>query len=664
MPRDFLYSKRVIIKEDRLFAVSARNGTMSQASVDGHGLWLGDTRFLSEYYMLVNGKRTEPEKLDVDPGGVTWHLRAGEFQITRERYLASGLHERITIANSSDGPRDVELEFVFGADFAAMLAVRGIVHLAPRQPATIDVSDRGLLLRDRGGARRLTEIVIVPPGPKQTLRLEPREAAQLEVHVLPRAGIEVPNFDEGAYKIREIYDRWAGECAHFETDNPVLNELIEQSRDDMRMLCDRYPTGIYPTGGLPWFAVPFGRDALFTSMFAMPMNPRIASGALKFLAAHQGKVDNPETEEQPGKILHEVRTGDAVESGIWPHILYGTVDATALFVVACVEMHDWTGDDALLDELLPAVERALGWCEEWGDTDGDGWIDYRGARARNQGWKDSDDSTTRPDGTLAPNPVGLCEVQGYWYRALLGMSRRRPELKARAEDVRRRFNKDFWMRREKFVAQALDGEHRQVQAITSNPGHCLWTSILPPARARAVAKRLMEADLWSGWGIRTLSDLAVNYDPCSYHNGSVWPHDCAIAAAGMRLAGCDREAERVARMILEAGMAFPDRRLPELWCGTSREPGELPDDYRNSCSPQNWAAASVFSLLSTMLGLNADSKQRRLRIAPLGTSLFTRLEVTGLHFAGERLDFAVEGTDVKLGRVPSGIKVAVQAEVG
>jgi len=320
-------------------------------------------------------------------------------------------------------------------------------------------------------------------------------------------------------------------------------------------------------------------------------------------------------------------------------------------------MHEWTGDDALLDELLPAVDRALQWCEEWGDTDGDGWIDYRGARARNQGWKDSDDSTTHTDGRLAQNPVGLCEVQGYWYRALLGMSRRRPELKRRADDVRRRFNRDFWMPREKFVAQALDAEHKQVQAITSNPGHVLWTSILPPARVRAVASRLMEPDLWSGWGIRTLSDLAVNYDPCSYHNGSVWPHDCTLAVAGMRMAGRDRDAEHVARALLEAGMAFPYRRLPELWCGTSREPGELPDDYRNSCAPQNWAAASVFSLLSTLLGLNADSKQRRLRIDPIPTPLFTRLEVTGLHFAGERLDFAVEGTEVKLGRVPRGIKV-------
>ncbi len=630
---------------------------MEAASVDGHGLWLGDTRYLSEYYMLVNGRRTEPISLDATPGGVVWRLRTSTFDVVRERYLASGLHERITITNAGSVATNADLEFVFGADFAAMLEVRGLVHLPPKPPASIGASERGLLLKDGDGSRRLTEIVLEPQGARHRLALGPGESATFEVHVLPRHGIEVPEFDAGAEKIRDIYHRWAGESAHFVTDNPALNELIEQSRDDMRMLCDRYPTGIYPTGGLPWFAVPFGRDALFTSMFALPMNPRIAHGALRFLAAHQGKRDDQETEEQPGKILHEVRTGDVVDAGVWPHILYGSVDATALFLVALADTHDWTGDDSLLDELWPAAEKALAWCANIGDTDGDGWIDYRGARARNQGWKDSDDSLTHIDGRLAPLPAGLCEVQAYCYRALLGMSRRRPELKDVAADLRKRFIRDFWMPRERFVAQALDGEHQQVRAISSNPGHCLWSGVLPETRARQVAARLMEPDMWSGWGIRTLSAGAVNYDPCSYHNGSVWPHDCAVAAAGMRMAGCDGEAELLARTVLEAGATFPDCRPPELWCGTPRHGDETPDDYRNSCSPQNWAAGSVFSMLSTLLGLQADAPRRRMRIAPLATPLFSRLEVTGLHFAGERIDFAVEGTEVKLGRVPKGIKV-------
>ena len=647
----------MVLKEDRLFAVSGRNGSMITDSPDGHGLWLGDTRFLSDYHLLIDGQEAEPVDLVVDQGSITFKLEAAGLRLSRERYFARGLHELITVANESPAPIEADIDLVFAADFAAMLAVRGIVPRLPADPVEVVEGDRGIHLRQGRRGSRVTEVIVSPRGNHHHVALAPGETFAIRVDVLPHLGIEVPEFREAQNRVRETYHTWSADCAAFHTDNPVLNALIDQSRDDIRMLCDRYPTGIYPTGGLPWFAVPFGRDALFTSIFAMAMNPRIAHGALGFLAAHQGKVDNRETEEQPGKILHEVRTGEVVDRGMWPHILYGTVDATPLYLVALAEMHDWTGDDELLDELWPSAEGALRWCQEIGDTDGDGWIDYRGARARNQGWKDSDDSLTHVDGTPAPLPAGLCEAQAYYYRGLLGMARRRPELKDTAEDVRRRFNRDFWMVREKYVAQALDGEHSQVRAISSNPGHCLWSGILAPARARAVADRLMRADMWSGWGIRTLSAEAVNYDPCSYHNGSVWPHDCTLAAAGLRVHGFGREAEQVARMILEAGMAFPDRRLPELWCGTSREPGENPDDYRNSCSPQNWAAASTFSLLTTLLGLQADARRGRLRLAPIQTSLYGRLEVTGLHFAGHRLDFAVEGNQVQLGRVPKGIKV-------
>ena len=655
--RNFLASERVVLKEDRLFAVSGRDGAMNGEGADGHGLWLGDTRFLSDYHVLIDGQEPVPVDLRIDRGSLAFELEAAGLRVRRERYLDRGLHDLITIVNDGSTPIGANVDLVFAADFAAMLAVRGIVPWLTTDPVEVVESDRGILLRQRDRGERVTEVIVDPMGNRHQVQLAPGETFTLRVDVLPHPGTEVAEFRDGQRRVRETYHRWSADCASFHTDNPALNELIEQSRDDMRMLCDRYPTGIYPTGGLPWFAVPFGRDALFTSMFALAANPRIAHGALRFLAAHQGKVENLETEEQPGKILHEVRTGEVVDRGMWPHILYGTVDATPLYLVALAEMHDWTGDDALLDELWPSAESALHWCQGIGDSDGDGWIDYRGARARNQGWKDSDDSLTRVDGTSAPLPAALCEVQAYHYRGLLGMARRRPELKDTANNLRRRFNRDFWMPGENFLAQAIDGEHKHVMAISSNPGHCLWAGILAPARARAVADRLMKPEMSSGWGIRTLSAEAINYDPCSYHNGSVWPHDCALAAAGLRLNGFGREAEQVARAILEAGLAFPDRRLPELWCGTPREPGGLPDAYRNSCSPQNWAAASTFSLLATLLGLQADAQRGQLRVAPIQTPLYKRLEVTGLHFAGHRLDFAVEGDQVQLGPVPKGIKV-------
>ncbi len=630
---------------------------MRAQSADGHGLWLGDTRYLCDFHVLVDGEEPQLKDLHIEGGFIDFKLTAGRLRVRRERYIDHGMHDRITFSNTGTERVNAHLELRFDNDFAAMLIVRGIIPPQPRRGLREIGGERGLELWEQNGSSRLTEIIMDPPGRHHRLSLEPGDSFVLRVDVLPRLGIKVAQFDTGVERVREHYEGWASECAHFVTDNPLLNELIEQSRDDMRMLCDRYPTGLYPTGGLPWFAVPFGRDAMFTSMFALPVNPNLARGALRYLALHQGKKDIPATEEQPGKILHEVRSGDVVDEGLWPHILYGTVDATALFLIGLAQTHDWTGDDSLLDELWPAAERALAWNRDIGDTDGDGWIDYRGARARNQGWKDSDDSTTHVDGRLAPNPVGLCEVQAYYYRALLGMSRRWPELKSVAAEWRARFNGEFWMPRERFIAQAIDADHQLVRAITSNPGHVLWSGIVPRSRAQAVAARMLAPDMFSGWGIRTLSSDAVNYDPCSYHNGSVWPHDCAVAAAGFAMYGCDREAELVARMILQAGMAFGDRRLPELWCGTPPVPGELPNSYRNSCSPQNWAASSTFSLLTTLLGLHADAPRRRLRISPIRTALFNRIEVTGLHFAGHRLDFSVDGDRVSLGKVPRGITV-------
>lgn len=636
-------SKRAVLKEDRCFAVSAPNGDMTAASADGYGLWQSDTRLLSEFRLLLDGREPEAVGLRGEAGSLAFELAAGDLHVLRERYVDRGLHERVTITNRGSSAIRTDVSLEYGSDFAAMLAVRGIVRDPPTRP------------------RAEPEVMIRPPGRRHRVELRPGQSFSLVIDVPVEGGVEIFNFDAGLARIRDSYRSWADDCAAFVTDNPTLNELLEQSRNDMRMLLDRYPTGIYPTAGIPWFAVPFGRDALLTSSFVLPMNPELARGALRFLAAHQGRRVDPATDEEPGKILHEVRDGAVVERGLWPHILYGTVDATPLFLCVLAEMADWTDDAALLDELWPAAEAALGWCDTYGDKDHDGYLEYGiGAEARNLGWKDSNDSLTNVDGSDVLRPAALCEVQGYLYRALLGMARKRPELKARAADLKRRFNSDFWIG-EHFVAQALDGNKRRVEAITSNPGHCLWAGILMADAARAVGERLVSPELFSGWGIRTLSTRAINYHPRSYHNGSVWPHDNAIAAAGLRASGFPGAAELVARATLEAGMAYSDRRLPELFSGSERTPGKRPEDYEASCRPQNWGAASAFQMINALLGLEADASRGQLRIAPVETALWNRIEVTGLHFAGRRLDFSVEGTRVKLGRVPAGIEVSTGA---
>ena len=629
----------------------------------GDGVWFADTRILSEFRLLIGGAEPEPVDAHTEDGQAVFRLTAGGLTVARTRYMDGGLRERITIANPGPETIEEEIELIVAADFAAMLAVRGnVADMPPPVPAPAVETADGLMITRRDWPGQASLVVVRPAGFKRRARLGPGKELTILVDVVPGAiGATVTDFDEGLVRTKASYTRWFAESASVRTDNPAVNELLERSLSDLRMLCDRYPTGLYPTGGLPWYAVPFGRDQLITSMLMLPVNPEIARGVLRYLAARQGRRTDPSSEEQPGRILHEVRTGEVVERGLWPHHLYGTIDATPLFLCALAETVDWTGDESILDELWPNAEAALDWCAKNGDMDEDGYIEYFGARARNQGWKDSDGSLNNVDGTDPQRPVALCEVQAYLYRGLIGMSRKRPELKEQAEALREKFNRDFWIAGEKYVAQALDGSKRRVEAISSNPGHCLWAGILPGDRAAAVAERLVSPEMFNGWGIRTLSSRAINYDPASYHNGSVWPFDTALAAAGLRRSGFAAQAETVARGLMEGGIAMELRRLPELWCGDEREPGKPPVDYPGTCTPQAWSAASGFLMVSTLLGLEADATHGRLRIAPIETPLWRHVEVTGLQFAGHRIDFSVDGTHVKVGNVPHGIKVETPA---
>jgi glycogen debranching enzyme len=651
-----LISERVMLKRDRSFAISSRDGSINPSQFTGDGVWDGDTRLLSGLRVLVNGVEPRPAAFHTDDSSATFEADAGGLRVTRVRFVDSGLHEHITVVNPGSAMADAVLEIEVAADFAAMLGIRGAVPgLDAPVPATAIKTVEGVRFEDRG--KPGTRVIAFPEGLKHQLRLRPGDDFTLRLDVVRDDGRPVVDFVAGVEEVRRGYEAWSAECMSVRTDNPALNELLEQATADLRMLMNRYDTGIFPTGGLPWYAVPFGRDTLISSILLLHVNPAIARGVLRYHAKHQGTKEDAATEEQPGKILHEVRDGEAVERGLWPHILYGTIDATALFLCALTETEDWTHDHAFADELWPAAEAALTWCVKQGDADGDGYIEYFGGRARNQGWKDSDDSLTNSDGTPAQLPAALCEVQGYLHRGLVGMSRRNPSLRARAAELKRHFNHDFWMPDEKFFAQALDGSKHQVKAVTSNPGHCLWMRIVERTKAAHVARRLVAPDLFSGWGVRTLSDRAVNYDACSYHNGSVWPFDTALAVAGLRQYGYAIEAERLARALVEASMEFPLRRPPELFCGDERAPGQPPKEYWNTCTPQLWSAAAMFTCVSEILGLDADPRRRNLRIAPVETPLWNRIEVTGLHFAGQRVDFVVEGTQVRAGRLGNGVRI-------
>ncbi|MGH7777742.1 MAG: amylo-alpha-1,6-glucosidase, partial [Candidatus Dormibacterales bacterium] len=557
---------RVILKEDRVFVVSDVTGDVAAGNELGLGLYQSDTRFLSAFELTLCGQRPILLNHSIDRAYVaTFQLvnpslrgtdgsmiRRQSLSIRRTRFVHRGLHERIGIQNCNRAPVEIEVELAFGADFLDIFEVRGYQGLRPRGAPEEPVStETGLLFAYTGldGLRRHTEVVLEPVPhllrgrARLPMRLRPQETRVLLVNILTWTGDEEPepefDFDRSLESLERSYAAWNDACTRLGSDNPVLDRgLLWRSQEDLRILCDDLPSGLFPTAGVPWYAVPFGRDALITSVQALGLNPELGRGTLRFLAAHQGRQVDETREEEPGKILHELRTGELANLRMIPHTpYYGSVDATPLFLVLLLELLDWTGDLDLFSELLPNVMAALAWIDGYGDLDGDGFVEYtQHARlgVRNQGWKDSLDSLVGPDGEPAPLPATLVEVQGYAYHAKRGLARvfrhlgqagKAASLETQAESMRSRFDELFWMPEAGFFAQALDSAKHQVRSISSNPGHGLWSGIVRPERAAPLVERLMAKDMFSGWGVRTLSTAAVNYNPMSYHNGSVWPHD-------------------------------------------------------------------------------------------------------------------------------------------
>lgn len=698
----------MILKENRAFVVSELNGDVPIEDERGMGLYRSDTRFLSGYELRINNRRpillnrsidrayvatfqlVNP-RLELEGGAV---VPAQTLSIRRTRFLHRGLHERIGVQNCSRGEVDVVLDLRFQADYQDIFEVRGyrpLPMLGKRHPPR--ATETGLLFRYEGldGVRRETEIVFHPlprlMGDRASLqlRLEPQETFVLLVDVLPLLGPDEPDpqfdFDGALESLEHTYTAWNTACAGWSTDNEVLNQgLVWRSQEDLRILCDDGPTGLFPTAGVPWYAVPFGRDALITSLQTVALNPELGRGTLRYLARYQGtKVDRARAEE-PGKILHEQRFGELANLKQIPHTpYYGTVDATPLFLVLLSELVTWTGDLELFNELLPNVMAALEWIDRWADVDRDGLVEYHIESEyglRNQGWKDSYDSLLHEDGEPAPVPAALVEVQGYVYQAKTGLARIFRRLRAEAQAhrldseaqvLRRRVNRAFWMADQRFYAQALDRDKRQVRSISSNAGHLLWSRLPDARRAALVAHRLVAEDMFSGWGVRTLSRHAPGFNPMSYHNGSIWPHDNSIIAEGLRRNGFRREAELVARSVLEASERFGDARIPELYCGFTRDRrfGSAPGEYLVSCSPQAWAAGALFQLLRVLAGVEVDALAGVLRVDPLPTPLYSRLHIEDLRVGDHQVDITIEDADgtprVKVDRQARGLRLELPA---
>ena len=675
----------VSLKEDALVLVTEDDGSLPLGATSPLGLYYHDTQYLSGFALRVNGARPIPLSANTEQNYVaTFQLMHSEgsalgaarhaaetLSIRRTRFLADGLRERIGVLNANPHAVEVAVELEFEAAFRDMFAVRAYRDV-PAEPlaATRGPREGGLLFErvGRDGVRRTTEITLRPAPDlilgnlfRVTRSLGPQEFLQLELAVTPRedgaaAAPSPDRFDDAIDALNARYRRFLRGCARYTTSSETLDEgLITRSALDLRALLEFHPSGPFPTAGIPWYAVPFGRDGLICSFQTLGWNPDIARGTLRLLASYQGQKVDDFTEEEPGKIFHELRRGELARLGEIPHRpYYGSVDATPLFALVFAETVRWTGDRALWRELLPAAERALTWCDTYGDLDRDGYVEHgtRGTEMRSQGWKDSAQSLCDPDGKWAKLPAALAEVQAYVFAAKMGIAdlyaadgngARADRLRGEARELRERFERDFWMPAESCYAQALDGNKKQVPAVTSNAGHALWCGIAGPERARALVHRLMAPDMYTGWGVRTLSSRYPTYNPMSYHNGSVWPHDNSLIAQGFARYGYREEAAEITSALIEAGRRFPNARLPELWCGFQRDLrfSARPADYLISCIPQAWSAGMVFLGLRTLLGMEPDLLTQRLLVDPALPPWLDRVDVGGLRVFDSRLSFRV-----------------------
>lgn len=675
----------VTMVEGQTFSISDRGGDMWSSRP--HGLFVLDTRVLSDLELRVNGHRLESVAVaSPEPFGATFVGRpppaAGQADadvvVFRRRFVGRGMRERIAVTNYGREPVELAIELTYGTDFADLFEVKeGRAHDGPVEPESLDGGARVRFTDPRSGHGRRVELELsVPPDEADAGRASwrPTLAADQTWDLCIQVTVEVdgrpiePRFtcgsDDGSSLPAERLASWRARLPKVRSDHPDLPACVSRSGEDLgalRIFDPAHPDVPIVAAGAPWFMTVFGRDSLLTAWMTMIADPSLAGGIARILARFQGREDRDDNEEEPGKILHEMRFGTsaglALDGG---RCYYGSVDATPLFVMVVGELARWGADDALVGELMPHVDAALEWITTRGDADGDGYVEYRRRTPLglvNQGWKDSWDAIRFADGRLAEAPIALCEVQGYAYaayraRAHFARSAGDAALAAqwdeRADALRRQFNEDFWLDEEGTFALGLDGDKRRVDAVTSNVAHCLWTGIVDDERAASVADRLLADDQFSGWGLRTLASSMSGYNPVSYHNGSVWPHDNAIAAAGLMRYGFVDHAHRIIEGQLGAAARNGDR-LPELFAGFSRGELDVPGAYPAACSPQAWAAASPLLWLRTLLRLDPSVPSGRIHVDPALLPSMERLTVEGIRCGDQVLDVKVEGGPAEAG---------------
>ncbi len=643
-----------VLKEGDTFGVFDRFGDIHTTIGQGEqGIYHTDTRFVSTLELLLEGTRplllssTVKEKndlltvdltnTDICRGGELC-LRRGDVHIFRSKFFWKGVcYERVRIINYGNRAVSTKFGFRFDADFLDIFEVRGvkrekrgrILGREVKDERTVVISYKG---RDGIIRRTIFEADPVPtsikPGQMEfELLLEPMKVNIIYLTislVVDDRKVEKLSYESAFTTAQDSIRRSFEGFCEVETSNTQFNSWLSRSVSDLHMLITDTEHGLYPYAGIPWYATCFGRDGIITAFESLWINPDIARGVLRYLAYTQAREFDEKRDAQPGKIVHEVRKCEMANTGEVPFgRYYGSVDATPLFIVLAKAYYDRTGDVEFIESIWENIELALRWLDEYGDVDGDGFIEYARKSSKgliNQGWKDSFDSVFHADGELAEGPIALCEVQGYayWARlsvAALAMETGRTGLAIREEkkayELKKRFEERFWSDELSTYVLALDGKKRACMVNASNPGHTLASGIVSQERAGILAKTLLRDELFSGWGIRTVSAMEKRYNPMSYHNGSVWPHDNAMIAYGLAKYGFKDEVIRIFHGLFEASSYMDFNRMPELFCGFTKRPEAGPTIYPVACSPQAWASATVFLMLQASLGMRFDVKSAR-----------------------------------------------------
>jgi len=674
--------------DGKTFLSTTVSGDIMPPGAPDVGFFHDDTRFLSRLELRVDGYRTVvlsssteqtfASQIELTTGKSTmretYEIPENTVHIRREQLLSSEtLFDNFSFENFNFKELELNIELAYEADFMDVFQVRGVARDKLGHYFLPVVRHDSIVFHYCGLDRIARETIIhLSPQPdtvdgttaRWKLRLPPFKRFQLQTTIVPQVEGKRSRSTKSDFALqlrsrREAIADWASHSTSFSAGNSVFSEMVDTCKADFHALQIPEAKERVIAAGIPWFATMFGRDSIIAAYQSLMLNPRLAAETLRVLAKLQGKEKNDWRDEEPGKILHEYREGEMTRAGEMPFgPYYGSVDATPLWLILLSETFNWTADEQLVKDLLPNAYRALEWIDSYGDLDGDGFIEYQRRSPKglaNQGWKDSWDAIMHHDGEVAKSPIALCEVQGYVYEAKYRMAslmrsfgdiKTADRLKKESAEMARRFEKAFWMPKLSFYAMALDREKRQTQVISSNPGHLLFTRMLPQDRAKAVTQRFMREDMFSGWGWRTMSRDERIFNPLSYHRGSVWPHDNSLIVHGMALYEFREPANQLFTALFQAALNFRDYRLPELFCGIERREHDEPVQYPVSCSPQAWASGSIFLILMSVLGIRPSAQRRELNIVnPELPGFLEHLSIRNMRVGGSRvgLDFTRRG---------------------